>query len=74
MVCFVYILNKIPFSESHDVVCVAKGIPLEASRKLIYFHFYHIPSEIDKCPAIAVNLVIASLYMRTLNFSQPNKR
>lgn len=54
-------------------VCVAKGILLEASLRLIYFHFYHIPSEIDKCPAIVINLVIASLYMHALQFLQPNK-
>lgn len=39
LVLFVYALNKIPFPECPDSVFVAKGILLEASFKLIYFHF-----------------------------------
>lgn len=47
---FVYTLTKIPFPEHPDSGFVAKGILLEVSLKLIYFHFQYIPSEMDKCP------------------------
>lgn len=44
------ILTKIPFPESRDFV--GRAVPLGAFLKQVYFHSYHIPSEIDRRPAV----------------------
>lgn len=70
-VCFVHILIKTPFS--WFCLCSQRHSVGSFSKADLFSFFYHIPSEIDKWPAVVVNLVIASLYMYVLNFSQPSK-